>query len=104
MWQLLVAQFDHVAAFKALWRKTSAKDGAHMCSEDAYVSLRSRISPALNGSSVLQRFERGNVVKIRNGTMFDFYPRMQCHSCTQNQLRVQRCMYIWKAIQNSVEY
>ena len=31
------------------------------------------MSPALNGSTVLQRFERGNAVKIRNGIMFDFY-------------------------------
>ena len=76
MWQLLVAQFDRIAAFKALWRKTSAKDGAHMCSEDAYASLRSRMSPTLNGSSVLQRFERGNVVEMCNGTMFDFYLRL----------------------------
>ena len=30
------------------------------------------MSPALNGSTALQRFERGNVVKIRNGIMFDF--------------------------------
>ena len=32
------------------------------------------MSPALNGSSALQCFERSNVVKIRNGIMFDFYP------------------------------
>ena len=36
------------------------------------------MSSALNGSSVLQRFERGNTVEIRNGIMFDFYPR-DCH-------------------------
>ena len=30
------------------------------------------MSPALNGSSVLQRFERSNASEIRNG-MFDFY-------------------------------
>ena len=32
------------------------------------------MSSALNGNSALQRFERGNAVKIRNGIMFDFYP------------------------------
>ena len=32
------------------------------------------MSPALNGSTALQHFERGNAVKIRNGIMFDFYP------------------------------
>ena len=31
------------------------------------------MSPALNGSSALQRFERGNAVEIHNGIMFDFY-------------------------------
>ena len=31
------------------------------------------MSPTLNGSSALQRFERGNTVKIHN-RMFDFYP------------------------------
>ena len=32
------------------------------------------MSPTLNGTSVLQRFERSNAVKIRNRIMFDFYP------------------------------
>ena len=31
------------------------------------------MSPVLNQGSVLQGFERGNVVEIRNGLMFDFY-------------------------------
>ena len=35
---------------------------------------RVRMSPTPNGSSVLQRFECGNAVEIRNGIMFDFYP------------------------------
>ena len=29
---------------------------------------------ALNGSSVLECFERSNATEIRNGKMFDFYP------------------------------
>ena len=33
-----------------------------------------RMSPNLNGSFVLQCSEHGNAIKIRNGTMFDFYP------------------------------
>ena len=32
------------------------------------------MSPALNGSSALERFERSNAIKIHNGIMFDFYP------------------------------
>ena len=32
------------------------------------------MSPALNGSVALQRFEHSNAVEIRNGIMFDFYP------------------------------
>ena len=32
------------------------------------------MSPALNGSTMLQRFEHSNAVEICNGIMFDFYP------------------------------
>ena len=31
------------------------------------------ISPAFNGSSVLERFEHSNAINIRNRIMFDFY-------------------------------
>ena len=33
-----------------------------------------RMSPALNGSYALQRFECSNAIEIRNEIMFDFYP------------------------------
>ena len=39
-----------------------------------------RISPTLNGSSVLEHFERSNVIKLRNGIMFDFYQGLS-HIC-----------------------
>ena len=29
-----------------------------------------------NGNSALQHFERSNMVKICNGIMYDFYPRL----------------------------
>jgi len=32
------------------------------------------MSPALNGSSAIQHFKRGNTVETHNGIMFDFYP------------------------------
>ena len=32
------------------------------------------MSPALNGSSTLERFERSDASEIRNRIMFDFYP------------------------------
>ena len=32
-----------------------------------------RLSPALNGSSEIRRFERSDAIKIRNGIIFDFY-------------------------------
>ena len=41
-----------------------------------------RISPTLNGSSALQRFERSNASEIRNGIMFDFYPGLHIYSIT----------------------
>ena len=36
------------------------------------------MSPALNGSSVIQRFEGKDVIEICNGITFDFY--MGCHT------------------------
>ena len=39
------------------------------------------MSPALNGTTALQHFERGNAVEIRNWKMFDFYlglPQILC--------------------------
>ena len=38
------------------------------------------MSPALNGNTALQHFERGNVVKIRNGIVFYFYLGLP-HTC-----------------------
>ena len=44
------------------------------------------MSPALNGSSTLQRFEHGNAVEKCNRIMFDFYPglpHMQNNGATE---------------------
>ena len=48
------------------------------------------MSPALNGSTALQHFERGNVVEIHNGIMFNSYPGLpqmysELKSCEQYQ-------------------
>ena len=37
------------------------------------------MSPALNGSSAIWRFEGSNAIKIRDGKTFDFYT--DCHIC-----------------------
>ena len=34
------------------------------------------MSPTLNGSLEIQRFERIDVIEIRNGIMFDFYTEL----------------------------
>ena len=34
------------------------------------------MSPALNGSSAILRFERSNAIEIRDGISFDFYSRL----------------------------
>ena len=43
------------------------------------------MSPALNGSSSLERFERSNAIEIRNGIVFDFYPGLP---------HIYVCMYV----------
>ena len=41
---------------------------------NTYHVYTASMSPALNGSSVLERFECSNVIEIRNRIMFDFCP------------------------------
>jgi len=37
-------------------------------------STHACLRPTLNGSSALQRFKFGNMIEIRSGIRFDFYP------------------------------
>ena len=36
----------------------------------------SHMSPALNGSSEIQRFERSDAIEIHDGIIFNFYTRL----------------------------
>ena len=40
---------------------------------DSLAIYASRMSPALNGSSAIRRFERSDAIEILNGITFDFY-------------------------------
>ena len=57
------------------------------------------MSAALNGSTVLQRFERGNAVEIRNEIMLDFYPGLphiaQVYTDTLIAMLRYTCILIW---------
>ena len=47
------------------------------------------VSPTLNGSSAIRRFERSNAVEIRDGITFDFYtglPHMYVGIMEEEQL------------------
>ena len=50
------------------------------------------MSPPLNGSSALQRFERSNAIEIRNGIMFDFYPGLPHMSIREIDSQVNKQM------------
>ena len=47
---------------------------------NAYHVYTVRMSLTPNGSSALQHFEHGNVIKICNGILFNFYPVLP-HTC-----------------------
>ena len=64
--------FDCIHSFKVLYLRTSVKGGAHMRYVVASI-CEVRMSPALNGSSEIQRFERTDAIKICNGIIV-FYP------------------------------
>ena len=49
------------------------------------------MSPACNKSTVLQRFERGNVLEIRSGIMFDFYPGLPHMYFVEVQISTNGC-------------
>ena len=56
---LLLVRFNNSTWFE-IYRVTRSSSSRPFC-------------PAFNGSTVLQYFEHGNTVKIRNGIIFDFY-------------------------------
>ena len=56
------------------------------------------MSPALNGSSVIRRFEHSNATEIRDGKTFDFYtrlPQLLQLTCVQllQYLQTKRFLY-----------
>ena len=71
-----VAYFDRIAVFKAPYRWTSVK-GEGSCALHRLVSYsciyEAHMSPTLKGSSAIQRFERSDAIKIRDGITFNFY-------------------------------
>ena len=86
-----VAYFNRITAFEV---RTSVKGGAHALGKliNTCHVYTARMSPALNGSSALQRFERSNAIEIRNGIMFDLYPGLphilNIWPCSQALLRI----------------
>ena len=51
------------------------------------------MSPTLNKSSVLQRFECGNVVEICNHKMFDFLPGTATYTSSTVSCIIQDCNF-----------
>ena len=62
-----VAYFDRVTALKAPYLRTSVKGGAQtrcVIASIAAAFYALRLSPTLNGSSEIQRFERSDAIEI----------------------------------------
>ena len=68
-----IVYFERITALKALYCSAFIKGGTHACYVDFDAALQ-HMSPALNGSTALQRCEHDNAVEICNRIMFDFYP------------------------------
>ena len=71
-----VVYFDRITTFKAPYLRTSVKgrgsNARHNCVDSCRIHT-ARLSPALNGSSEIRRFERSDAIEIRNGIIFNFY-------------------------------
>ena len=78
-----VAYFNHITMFEAFLSRTSVESEAHIYTlgklMNTYHIYTARMSPVLNRSFVLERFERGSAIKIRNGIMF--ISIQNCHIC-----------------------
>ena len=85
-----VAYFNCITAFKALLHRTSVKGGTHyMCKlMNTYLIYTARVSPALNRSSALERFECGNAIIICNRIMIS---TRDCH--IYNKLLIKEHLY-----------
>ena len=59
-----VAYFDRILRSKRSSAELTLRAGL----------IRARMSPAFNGNSALERFERSYAIEIRNRILFDFYP------------------------------
>ena len=71
-----VAYFDHVTVFKAPYLRTSIKGRAQTRCVNAVTidaNYGSRLSPALNGTSAIRRFEHSDTIEMCDGIIFDFY-------------------------------
>ena len=86
MWQSYV-EIEHysIALFQPHYRVLNAAAQNFDQGQSSYVlhqlirhscTYAAHMSPALKGSYVLQRFERGNAVKICNDIMFDIYTEL----------------------------
>ena len=86
-----VVYFARITAFEALQLRTFMQCRAHTCCWYSWI-YAADMSPALKRSSVLQHFECGNVIEIRNEIMFDFYPGLP--HCVYIVLDYM-CMFTW---------
>ena len=60
---------------------------------DIHASMKQVMSPALNRSSAIRRFEHGNAIEIRDGITFDFYtglPHVVLFTC-QTHCQISDC-------------
>ena len=73
--------FNHTAVFEVSYCSTSIKGGGHtyvctcflMCECLMSPHTSPHMSPTLNESSAIQRFECSDAIEIRDGILFDFY-------------------------------
>ena len=91
MWQSLV-EIEHYSVRISIGLMHSKRSSAELplrvglirfVSSSMLAIFTQCMSPTLNRSSALQRFERSNVIEIHNG-MFDFYaglPHMYIYQC-----------------------
>ena len=88
-----VVYFARITAFEALQLRTSMQCWAHTCCRCSWI-YAADMNPVLKRSSVLQHFKCGNVIKIRNGIMFDL-PGTPTYIVCMYIVLDYMCMFTW---------
>ena len=105
--------FRPITMFGVPYRLTSAKGGSHTWFTNTWISIwcifEACMSLTLRRSSVVQHFVRGNVLKVFDRIIVNFYTRLShVHLWSkQANIHMHMCnavMWVWDSLNNTISF